>query len=83
MIFELESADHAPQSVTQGPAFAPAAVPLPDYPEEKNCRKKNQQIDRDQGGQTDADHGAVEFGEGLDGMMTSLPHWMVAVVQSD
>jgi hypothetical protein len=46
-IFELECADHAAQSITQRPAFTPAAIPLPNYPEEKNCRKEKQQINRD------------------------------------
>jgi hypothetical protein len=30
----------------QGPALAPSALPLSHYPEEKNRRKKKQQINR-------------------------------------
>jgi hypothetical protein len=32
----------------QSASLSPAPIPFPKYPEEKNCRKKNQQIDRDQ-----------------------------------
>jgi hypothetical protein len=47
-IFKFERANHAPQSIAQGATLATAAIPLAKYPEEKNRRKKNQQIDRDQ-----------------------------------
>ena len=61
--------------MAQGPSLAPAPVPFSHYPEEKNRRKKNQQIDCDEEGETNANHGS-EAG----GAMTSLPHSMVAVV---
>ena len=78
-ILELESADHAAQSVTQRTAFAPAAVPLTNYPEEENRRKKNQQVDGDERCQADADHGAVPLGLLGLGVAMSLPHSTVAV----
>jgi hypothetical protein len=56
-IFKLERANHATQSIAQSATLATAAVPLTNYPEEKNRRKKNQQIDRDQRGEADPDHG--------------------------
>jgi len=47
-IFKFKRANHTPQPVTQSATLATAAIPLSEYPEEKNRRKKNQQIDRDQ-----------------------------------
>jgi hypothetical protein len=58
-IFKLERANHATQPIAQSAALAAAAVPLTNYPEEKNRRKKNQQIDRDQRREANADHGAA------------------------
>jgi hypothetical protein len=49
-IFKLKRADHATQTIAQSAALASATIPLTNYPEEENCRKKNQQIDRDQRG---------------------------------
>jgi hypothetical protein len=33
--------------MAQSLSFAPSSIPFTNYPEEKNRRKKNQQIDRD------------------------------------
>lgn len=68
--------------MTQGPTLAPAAVPLSDYPEEKNRRKKNQQIDRDQRRQADANHGVRDVVGAAAGRTMSLPHSKTAVVQT-
>lgn len=65
--------------MAQRAPFPPAPIPLSNYPEEKNCRKKNQQIDRDQNGQTDANHGNNPFPTGDGGGVTiSFPHSMMA-----
>ena len=66
--------------MAQGPPLTPAPVPLSHYPEKKNRRKKNQQIDRDQRREADADHGEVALVGGAAGMATSLPHSIVTVV---
>jgi hypothetical protein len=34
--------------MAQSPSLAAAPIPFSYYPEKKNCRKKNQQIDCDQ-----------------------------------
>jgi hypothetical protein len=47
-ILKFERANHASQPKAQSATLATAAIPLSNYPEEKNRRKKNQQIDRDQ-----------------------------------
>ena len=80
-IFKLKRADHAPQPVAQSAAFASATIPLTNYPEEENCRKKNQQIDRDQRGEADPDHGATLSVAG-EGATMSFPHSTVAVPQT-
>src|SRR5205814_4995773 len=80
-IFKFKRANHAPQPIAQSAALATAAIPLSEYPEEKNRRKKNQQIDRDQRGKTDRDHGAFGAGLGEGGGARSLPHSTVAVPQ--
>ena len=79
-VFELKGADDAAQSITQRSAFAPAAVPLANYPEEENRRKENQQVDGDERGEADADHGARFSATGLPGVLRSLPHSTVARV---
>ena len=80
-IFELEGANDAAQSITQRTAFAPAAVPLTNYPEEENRRKENKQVDGDERGEADADHGLRFSFPASPGLPTSLPHSKVAVVQ--
>jgi len=45
-ILKLERANHATQPVLQSPLLPPPAVPLSNYPEEENRRKKKQQINR-------------------------------------
>ena len=79
-VFELKGADDAAQSITQRTAFAPAAVPLANYPEEENRRKENKQVDGDQRGEADADHG-LATAAGLSRGARSFPHSKVAVVQ--
>jgi hypothetical protein len=80
-IFKLERADHATQTVAQSAALASATIPLPNYPEEENCRKKNQQIDRDQRGKADPDHGATLSVARATARM-SFPQSKVAVPQT-
>jgi len=63
----------------QGPALAPSALPLSHYPEEKNRRKKKQQINRNQRGQANSNHGAVV--DVAFGRATSFPHSIVAIPQ--
>jgi hypothetical protein len=46
-ILKFERANHAAQSVLESPPLAPPPVPFSNYPEEKNYRKKKQQINRD------------------------------------
>ena len=67
--------------MTQSPAFAPAAVPLPNYPEEKYGGKENQQIDGDEKRQANANHGAGASGAEDGGRVTSFPHSTVAIAQ--
>ena len=73
-------ANDTPQPVAKSSSFAPSAVPFTNYPDKENCRKKNQQINRDQRGQSDPNHGDG-LGEGLEVGTKSLPQRMVAVVQ--
>jgi hypothetical protein len=80
-IFKLERADHATQTVAQSAALASATIPLPNYPEEENCRKKNQQIDRDQRGKADPDHGAT-LSVVRESATISFPQSKVAVPQT-
>ena len=80
-VIELKGADDAAQSVTQRSAFAPAAVPLANYPEEENCRKENKQVDGDKGGEANPDHGEGLSVVGFAGVLKSLPQSIVAVVQ--
>ncbi len=66
--------------MAQSSSFASAPVPFTNYPEEKNRRKKNQQIDRDENRETDTDHGRT-LPEGGGGVTMSLPHSMMATAQ--
>jgi hypothetical protein len=81
-IFKLERANRATQTVTQGAAFTPASVPLPKYPEEKNRRKKKQQINSDQCRECNLDHGVVVAVDVAGARATSVPHSIVAVPQT-
>jgi hypothetical protein len=45
-IFKFERANHATQPMLQSPSLPPPAIPFSNYPEEKNRRKKKQQINR-------------------------------------
>jgi hypothetical protein len=58
-IFKFERANHAAQPVRQSPPLAPPPIPFSNYPEEKNRRKKKQQINRGQSGKTNANHGVA------------------------
>jgi hypothetical protein len=80
-IFKLKRADHATQPITQSATLASATIPLTNYPEEENCRKKNQQVDRDQRGKADPDHGAT-LSVADDGVTMSFPHSTAAVPQT-
>ena len=65
----------------QGPALFSPAIPLSHYPKEKNRRKKKQQINRDQSGEADANHGVAPSAGLGRGRATSLPHSIVAIPQ--
>jgi len=82
-IFKLKRADHATQPIAQSAALASAAVPLTNYPEEKNRRKKNQQIDRDQRREANSDHGVAGCWVGGGAVMISLPHSTAAIPQTN
>ena len=56
-ILKFERANHATQPVLQSPSLSPPVIPFSNYPEEKNRRKKKQQINRNQSRKTDANHG--------------------------
>ena len=65
----------------QSPALSSPAIPFSHYPKEKNRRKKKQQINRDQSGEADANHGVAPSAGLGRGRATSLPHSIVAVPQ--
>jgi hypothetical protein len=65
----------------QSPALASPAIPLSHYPEEKNRRKKKQQINGDERGEADPNHGVPVLVEVVLGGATSFPHSMVAIPQ--
>jgi hypothetical protein len=67
--------------MAQSLSFAPSPIPFTNYPEEKNRRKKNQQIDRDQNRESDADHGRKLSEDASGGVTMSLPHSMIATAQ--
>jgi hypothetical protein len=80
-ILKFERTNHAAQPILQSPSLPPPAIPFSHYPEEKNRRKKKQQINRDQGGETDANHGvALPAGFVCERAM-SLPHSIVEIPQ--
>jgi hypothetical protein len=80
-IFECERANHAAQPIRESPLLSPPPIPFSNYPEEENRRKKKQQINRGQGGETNANHGVI-LAAGVDcGRTISLPHTIVAVPQ--
>ena len=65
--------------MAQRPLLTASTIPLAKYPEEKNRRKKKQQINRDQRLQADADHGTRSAAFG--GILRSVPNSNVAVAQ--
>ena len=65
--------------MAQRPLLTASTIPLTKYPEEKNRRKKKQQINRDQRRQADADHGTSSAAFG--GILRSVPNSNVAVAQ--
>ena len=66
--------------MAQRPLLTATTIPLAKYPEEKNRRKKKQQINRDQRRQADPDHGARAAPVG--GCSRSVPNSKVAVAQT-
>src|SRR5206468_9400154 len=56
-------------------------IPFSHYPKEKNRRKKKQQINRDQGGEANSNHGVALPGRLACGRVMSLPHSIVAIPQ--
>src|SRR5207245_7599406 len=59
----------------------PPAIPFSNYPEDKDSRKKKQQINRDESGKTNANHWGNP-GCGADcGRAMSVPHKTVAIPQ--
>src|SRR2546430_12239974 len=81
-ILKFERANHTAQPILQSPSLPPPAIPFSHYPEEKNRRKKKQQINRDQGGETNSNHGVVLTGCLACGRAISLPHSMIAIPQA-
>jgi hypothetical protein len=58
-IFENRGTNGALNPVTQGLFLAPPAKPFVNYPERKDGRKKNKEIDKDQDRQLNANHGWI------------------------
>src|SRR4029077_12889303 len=61
--------------------LTPTPVPLTYYPEKENRGKGKEQINCDQRGETDSNHGAVGVGFAF-ADATSLPHSTVAIPQT-
>src|SRR4029077_528655 len=80
-IFKFERAHHAAQPILQSPSLPPPAIPFSHYPKEKNRRKKKQQINRDQGGETNSNHGVALSCCVACGRVMSLPPSIVALPQ--
>src|SRR6266513_6070997 len=81
-ILKFERANHAAQPVLESPSLPPPPIPFSNYPEEENRRKKKQQINRDQSGKTNANHGVKLAARGDCGRAMSLPHTIVAIPQA-
>jgi len=79
LILKFERANHATQPVLQSPSLPPLAIPFSNYPEEENRRKKKQQINGDESGKTDANHGVTLAADCGCGRATSFPHSIVAI----
>jgi len=58
-IFENRRTNGASNPVTQGFFFATSAKPFVNYPERKDRRKENNEIDKDQYRQFNSNHGRV------------------------
>ena len=80
-ILKFERANHAAQPVLESLSLPPPPIPFSNYPEEENGCKKKQQINRDQSGKTNANHGVALGAPGDCGRAMSLPHTIVAVPQ--
>jgi hypothetical protein len=65
--------------MAQRPLLTAATIPLAKYPEEKNRRKKKEQINRDQRREADPDHGARSAA--LGSISRSVPNSRVASAQ--
>src|SRR5436305_12756736 len=72
-ILKFERANRATQPVLQSPLLASPAIPFSNYPEEENCCKKKQQINRYQSGKSDANHG-LNHSDGGCGRSISMPY---------
>src|SRR5438874_12462517 len=81
-ILKFERANHAAQPVLESPSLPSPPIPFSNYPEEENRRKKKQQINRDQSGKTNANHGVTLAAAAGCGRAMSLPHTIVAVPQA-
>src|ERR1700732_3253804 len=58
-VFENRRTNGASNPVTQGFFFATSAKPFVNYPERKDRRKENNEIDKDQYWQFNANHSSV------------------------
>ena len=81
-ILKFERANHATQPVLQSPSLSPPAIAFSNYPEEKNRRKKKQQINRNESRKTDANHGLTVAPDCVCGPAMSFPHSIVAIPQA-
>src|SRR5205814_10447926 len=78
-VLKSEGASHAAHAVLGSAPVAAPPIPFSNYPEEKNRRKKRQQINRGQGGKANANHGVAVGARAGCGRAMSLPHTIVAV----
>ena len=82
-ILKFERANHATQPVLQSPSLSPPAIPFSNYPEEKNRRKKKQQINRNESRKTDANHGLTVAPDCVSWRAMPFPHSIVAIPQTN
>src|SRR5207237_9417658 len=72
---------HGAPPILHSAAPAPPPIPYSHYPKQKNRRKRKQQINRDQGGEANSNHGVALPGRLACGRVMSLPHSIVAIPQ--
>src|SRR5437899_10464130 len=77
-ILKFERANRATQPVLQSPLLASPAIPFSNYPEEENCCKKKQQINRYQSSKTDENHGITSL-DGEFSRAISMPMTIISV----